>query len=194
MKKQYFIPAVIAGVILIVALAVGMYFIGKNQAQTPPNQATESIRKDEPADEVVEEENFKLEIRYLKEVIAPASDLVTTRYYYKDADTFESYKEINGFKIPLTTDKVVFTYEGTVSLGLDFGKIVFLVNEPNKKITVDLPEIKVVANEIDFDSFVYYEVRNSIFTEQTMEVTTDLMAVFPGKSEKPCDERSGTIG
>ena len=194
MKKQYFIPAVIAGVILIVALAVGMYFIGKNQAQTPPNQATESIREDEPADEVVEEENFKLEIRYLKEVIAPASDLVTTRYYYKDADTFESYKEINGFKIPLTTDKVVFTYEGTVSLGLDFGKIVFLVNEPNKKITVDLPEIKVVANEIDFDSFVYYEVRNSIFTEQTMEVTTDLMAVFPGKSEKPCDERSGTIG
>ena len=78
MKKQYFIPAVIAGVILIVALAVGMYFIGKNQAEIPYYHETESIPEDEPADEVVEEENFKLEIRYLKAVIAPASDLGTT--------------------------------------------------------------------------------------------------------------------
>ena len=183
MKKQYWIPALIAAVIFVAAIGAGMYFIGKSQAEIPYYHETESIPEDEPADEVVEEENFKLEIRYLKEVIAPASDLVTTRYYYKDADTFESYKEINGFKIPLTTDKVVFTYEGTVSLGLDFSKIVFLVDERNKKITVDLPEIKVVANEIDFDSFVYYEVRNSIFTEQTMEVTTDLMAVLQEKAK-----------
>ena len=57
MKKEYLIPAVTAAAILIVALAVGMYFIGKNQAETPHYQETESIRKDEPADEVVEDED-----------------------------------------------------------------------------------------------------------------------------------------
>ena len=182
MKKEYWIAIIVTICVVMAGVAIGTYFIGRNQSEPVNHHKNESVDLEEPADEVVEEQNAKLEIRYLKEVIAPASDLVTTRYYYKDADSFQSYKEINGFKIPLTTDEVVFTYEGTVSLGIDFSKIVFLVDEKDKKITVDLPEVKIVANEIDFHSFVYYEIKNSIFTEQTMEVTTDLLAVLQEKT------------
>ena len=182
MKKEYWIAIIVTICVVMAGVAVGTFFIGRNQAEPVSHHNSESVDLEEPADEVIEEQNSKLEIRYLKEVIAPASDLVTTRYYYKDADSFQSYKEINGFKIPLTTDEVVFTYEGTVSLGIDFGKIVFLVDEKDKKITVDLSEVKIVANEIDFNSFVYYEIKNSIFTEQTMEVTTDLLAVLQEKT------------
>ena len=183
MKKEYII-IIVAVSVLLVAMIVGAFFWGQSLAPTVVKHDVEYVQADEPADEYIEEEDYTLEIRYLEEVIAPASDLVTTRFYYKDADTYESYKEFKGFKIPLTTDQVVFTYEGTVSLGFDFSAITYRIDEANKKIYIKLPAVKIIANEIEFDSFTYYEVKNSIFTEQTMEITTDIMAVLQEKTEQ----------
>ena len=68
-------------------------------------------------------------MKTIEEILQPAGDLITQRYYYTDMDTFESYKELLGAKIPLTTDKVVFTYKGAISAGIVLSKVEFEVNE-----------------------------------------------------------------
>ena len=71
------------------------------------------------ADSIIEEDNYILTISTVEKIIKPASDLITSKYIYKDADSYENYKNLFGKRVPFTTDKVVFTYKGTVSVGID---------------------------------------------------------------------------
>ncbi|MDD6691646.1 MAG: DUF4230 domain-containing protein [Lachnospiraceae bacterium] len=136
------------------------------------------------ADTVVEvETNNKAKkadvtISYLQELTKTASDLVTTKYYYKDANTYSSSKQIFNHKVPLTTDEFVYTYEGKISLGIDVSEIKFNVDNANKKIEIDMPDIKIIANEIDEKSFDIIDSKNSIFNETDLSDTTSLLATL----------------
>ena len=137
---------------------------------------------DRPPDEVVPiSEESVVSVWYVTEVLAPASDLITLRYNYTDADVFENYKQISGLVLPLTTNKTIFTYSGVVSVGFDFACIGIRVNNEAKEITLSLPEPKVVANEIDAASFKYYDVTSSVFNPTTMGDVTELIAALKEK-------------
>lgn len=123
-----------------------------------------------------EHEIATVTISYLEELTRDASDLVTTRYIYKDADVYTNTKHWGNMDLPLTTTEYVYTYEGTISLGIDMSEIRYSVDDAQNQIVVELPEIKIVANEIDADSFAYVSSKNSIFNETQMEDITDLIA------------------
>lgn len=106
-----------------------------------------------------------VDTKTIEEILQPAGDLITQRYYYTDVDTFENYKELLGAKLPLTTDKVVFTYTGVISAGIPLDRITFEVDNEAKKIYVTLPSPFVISHEIDENGFTAYEIKNSIFTE-----------------------------
>lgn len=57
----------------------------------------------------IEEETATLTISNVEELLKPASDLLSQKYYYTDTGTYESSLEAFGQKIPLTTDKVVLS-------------------------------------------------------------------------------------
>ncbi len=115
-------------------------------------------------------------INYLKELTESASDLITTKYFYKDAKNYKNTKKLFNKDLPFTTDEVVYTYEGIISLGIDVSKIGFSVNNTNKEIEVSLPDIKIIANEIDADSFEYITAKDSVFNDTDMENYTTLLA------------------
>lgn len=127
-------------------------------------------------DSADEHEIATVTISYLEELTRDASDLVTTRYIYKDADVYNNTKHWGNMALPLTTTEYVYTYEGTISLGIDMSEIRYSVDDAQNQIVVELPEIKIVANEIDADSFAYVSSKNSIFNETQMEDITDLIA------------------
>jgi hypothetical protein len=131
------------------------------------------------------EEKSTLDVKTIEEILQPAGDLITQRYYYTDMDTFESYKELLGAKIPLTTDKVVFTYKGAISAGIVLSKVEFAVDEEEKTVTVTLPDIFIVSNEIFEDEFKAYEIKNSIFTETKF---TDYALLLGGMKTKKAEE------
>lgn len=131
------------------------------------------------------EEKSTLDVKTIEEILQPAGDLITQRYYYTDMDTFESYKELLGAKIPLTTDKVVFTYKGAISAGIVLSKVEFAVDEEEKTVTVTLPDIFIVSNEIFEDEFKAYEIKNSIFTETKF---TDYALLLGGMKSKKAEE------
>lgn len=128
-------------------------------------------------------EKSTIDVKTIEEVLQPAGDLITQRYYYTDVDTFENYKELLGAKLPLTTDKVVFTYKGVISAGIVLSKVGFEVDNEAKKITVSLPTVFIVSHEIDEDSFTAYEIKNSIFTETKIQEYSSLMGSLKHKKE-----------
>ena len=131
------------------------------------------------------EEKSTLDVKTIEEILQPAGDLITQRYYYTDMDTFESYKELLGAKIPLTTDKVVFTFKGAISAGIVLSKVEFAVDEEEKTVTVTRPDIFIVSNEIFEDEFKAYEIKNSIFTETKF---TDYALLLGSMKSKKAEE------
>ncbi len=121
-------------------------------------------------------------IGHVEEIIKPASDLITTRCYYTDADIFEDYKQLLGRRLPFTTNKTVFTYEGVVGIGFDLSAVTVEVDDAGKQITLTLPAAQIVSNEIDADSFRYFDVTTSVFNQTEMGDVTDLVAVLKVKT------------
>ncbi len=136
---------------------------------------TVSKRSDSNADKTINGTNYTLEINQLKQVLLPASDLISSRYHYKDADKYENYKNLLGMRVPLTTDMAVFTYEGIISAGIDLSEVEYGIDNEQGVITIRLPEIKILANEIDASSFQYPYISNSIFNNTDMQDYTKLI-------------------
>ena len=112
----------------------------------------------------------------VEEIIKPASDLVTSRYYYTDASTLESSKQLQDITLPFTTTKIIFKYDGVVSLGIDLSKVSFQIDDEAKTIEVDLPALNILANEIDENSFVYVYTESSVFNESDFSDFTPYLA------------------
>lgn len=121
---------------------------------------TEEIETEKPAEKHI------YTINEVESAIKPVGDLITSEYHYKDAGVYEDYKTFFGARVPLTTDKQVFTYKGTVKLGYDFEKIEYEIDNENKKISVILPELEILSNEIHHDSFEVVDSKDSILNSQ----------------------------
>lgn len=135
-------------------------------------------------DDTIVEDNYMLTISTVEKIIKPASDLITTKYNYKDADTYENYKQLFGKKVPFTTDKVVFTYKGTVSVGIDLSEVKYDIDNKNKTIGIKLPQIGIKANEIEASSFEYPFESDSVFNATGMSDFTGLLATLKEKKEE----------
>lgn len=112
----------------------------------------------------------------LYELAKPAAELVTLKYYYRDADEYESHKEWFHFKVPGTKNNFVFVYSGIISAGIDMSKIEYQINEEEKSISVTLPEPYIIAHEMQEHSFKYYNIDTSHLTPLSMQDYTDLIS------------------
>ena len=111
----------------------------------------------------------------VKKVLYPASDLVSGRYYYKNAVSDEDPVSIGKNVLPGTTNKYVFTYEGTISAGYDLSKINVDVDNAKKIITVKMPKMKIISSEVDHGSFKQIHQNKSIFNNNDVERNNEVM-------------------
>ena len=126
-----------------------------------------------PIDEMVTEV-VTIRQETLEQLFSPASELVTYKYYYTSAADMEKYRELFGYKIPGTTERTVFTYDGIVSAGIDLSKLSYdTIDNENRTVTITLPAPEIFSHELDTSSFSYYDVTTSIFTGITPEELTD---------------------
>lgn len=134
-------------------------------------------------DQKISKENYLLAISTVEKSIKLSNDLITSKYVYKDANTYENYKQFFGKRVPFTTDKVVFTYKGVVSVGIDISKVKYNLDNDNMTITIVIPNIEIKSNEIDNSSFEYPFESNSIFNATFMSDFTELLATLKHEKE-----------
>lgn len=131
----------------------------------------------DPKDRSDQDDNVTLTAETLYEIIRPNAKLVSADYTYSNIATVSDFRDIKGIIIPLTTDKIVFTYTGTIYAGIDLKQVHFEVNNDSKTIYITLPAPQKIAHDIDTSSYQFETVSDSIFTSiDPMEFTREANA------------------
>lgn len=152
---------------LSVGLLVAVYFLGMNKGKSK-NEMTEAI---EAATDVKETTTASREL--IESTVKAASDLVTTKYHYRDVMTFTKDKtgSVFGKEFTLGSEQRLFVYAGEINVGYDVSQITVNVDDSIKVIKVILPEPKVIAHTTYDDEFQEYEIETSVWVESnTQEV------------------------
>ena len=100
-------------------------------------------------------------------------ELATQSAYCTEVNVTEASRELFGLTIPFTQSKYIYSYDVVIKAGFDFGDIQWSVQD--HVIEVRLPEVRVLSNEIDLDSFQVYHEEESIFRPITLEENNEAM-------------------
>lgn len=95
-------------------------------------------------------------------------ELATQSAYVTEVNITENARDLFGLEIPFTQSKTIFSYDIVIKAGINFEDITYAVDDGAKKISVKMPETKILSSEIDHDSFKLYHEAESIFTPITV--------------------------
>ena len=163
-NKALFIIIPVAITVAILATMGVMFYIVLERID---NTKTEIIEKEEG---LFAEEEVHVSTT-LRSGIEELGQLVTASYWYEHAEYYENSKKINDFTIPFTTSSFILECTGSVKAGVDFSKV--KVTEDGDTVTIILPTAEIISNDIDSDSFVVKDEKNSVFNKISVEDTTD---------------------
>ena len=173
-KKK--LTAVAILIIIIVAIILGLSIHYRNKLSALEEQL--DIPEEQDIIEVTNE--VQITTSTLREIIAPAKELVSYKYYYTDAGVFEKNKKLfdTDINIPFTKNQQVYVYSGTIGVGLNIDEINFDVDETSKKITISMPELTILYHEMDTKNFQSYDVKSSIFSALTLRAFCIRINIF----------------
>lgn len=90
--------------------------------------------------------------------------LITEEYYFTQVEEYENTKS-TFFSLISSTSSFVYSYDGTVTAGIDCTKVKVEKDEEKKEITITIPKAEIQTIEIDFDSFKVYEEKTGIWNK-----------------------------
>ena len=99
----------------------------------------------------------------IRSSLAEIGELCTAEYDYQHVENYSDSKKVFKFNVPLTEKSFIYSYCGTITAGCDFADIDVEVDESSREVIVTLPEMKILHNEIDMNSYEKYDETNSIF-------------------------------
>ena len=106
----------------------------------------------------------------IEATISDIGELATSEYRYTISQSAEKPKLSVGFvSIPLTGTRVLYSYQGVIKAGIQFGDITINVNDAQNTVYVELPEPEILSEEVFQDSLIVYDEAYSIFNTLTFE-------------------------
>lgn len=103
----------------------------------------------------------KISATGLSQQLQEIEELATMSYNYTKVGKFSNSLTFNGWDIPLTQKSFLITYDGKLKAGIKMDKIEIAVE--NNIITVSIPEIEILSNEIDESSIEVYDETKNVF-------------------------------
>lgn len=160
--------------ICVILAGGGGWFVNSKLSHKETKEVPTSIVKEEK----------ELNTFTVEEILIPASELTSLKYSYKDVGLYSKDKKVFGKTVPFTTDEYIYTYSGVVNAGIDLSEVKYQINNDKKTITIVLPEPQIFSHEIDENSFEFYDVKDSVFTEKDLGDFTDQRAELKEEIEK----------
>ena len=108
-------------------------------------------------------------------------ELATQAAYTTIVEDTDVSRELFGVSIPFTQSKLIYSYDVVVKAGLDFDQVKWTVRE--NKIKVEMPEIRILSSEIQFDSFQTYYENESIFRPVKIDENNQAIQEMVKKAE-----------
>lgn len=171
------------GITLLLCLGVfaGTKFYDSRHAKT-----VEVIREI-PVQKIVEKE-ITISGETIRAGMANIGKLCTAEYHFTHVERVDSSREINGFTIPFTTATFIYSYDGTITAGIDFAEIRVEKDEGTKTISVTLPEAQIISSDVDEDSFELYDEKNNLFNPIRVTDVADSFADLKKAEEQEAIE------
>ncbi|WP_295884946.1 DUF4230 domain-containing protein [uncultured Anaerococcus sp.] len=130
------------------------------------------------------EEDTKISSETVESALKEAKELTTLKYHYKNIASFKNSQQFHGMTIPFTTKRFLYTYEGEIHAGIDLDQAKVNINQEAKSISVTLPKTKILSHDIDEDSVMFYDEKNSIFNPLELEDYSNFRKEEEAKVEK----------
>lgn len=111
-------------------------------------------------------------------------ELATQVAYCTEVNVTDASRNLWKITIPFTQSKYIYSYDVMIKAGFDFADIEWYEDEANSMIKVKLPEVTILSNEINPDSFKLYHESESIFRQITMEENNEALATLKQQAEK----------
>lgn len=172
--KKTAAAAVLITAIVIVLLAAGNIIQWKRAKDAEAALPAITPISDPEVVEVTPE--ITLTSALIAEKLTAASDLVSSEYVYTYYNTYEKSQMIGNYPVPFTTDKSLYIFNGKILAGIDMSRIEINVDNEKKTIILDLPDAKMISNQIDYDSFQVFNLKDSIFTSTSLEEYAELQS------------------
>ena len=104
----------------------------------------------------------------IKHEILKINELAVMEYKYRNTGMIDAHDTfnisfLNGKKIPFSSKMCIISMDGTIKVGIDANKVDVEADNKSKKITIQLPESKVLSNELDEKSIYVYSEDDSFF-------------------------------
>jgi len=189
MKK--FLAALIALVILVGAAYFGARVQMKHEYEGRIKTLEDAVKSAEKSEEKesIFEEKTEITGATIEAGLNDIGLLCTAEYYFTHVTDYENMKSLKGITIPLTKTGFIYSYEGNVLAGIDFGKIIVDKNEAFKTVTVTLPPVEIISSSVDPDSFKLYDEKTSIFNPIKVEdVTNSYSGLITEEEHKAIEE------
>ena len=101
--------------------------------------------------------------------IRDIGELATQAGYFTTVQSIRKSREVLGIEVPGTQSNYVYSYDGTIKAGINFGDVDVEVDDLSHTIVVSVPEVRILSTEIDEDSFVLYNDGSNLFTSLKLE-------------------------
>lgn len=158
---KWVIAIVIIGImaaLLGAGIKIGSFFAGKGKEKLEISQAV------------------------LEERLESIGELAAMQYYYTDMGKYDSSKTIGDVKVPFTTTSFIITYDGIIKVGINLEEAKIETGE--KKISILIPQSKILSHEIIEDSTVVYDEKYSIFNGLSVTDVTNFQTEQKAVMEK----------
>lgn len=157
-------------ILAILLVGAGGYFYGKSNTTVTKNYTPSVEEKEE--DTFIQTE-VTISAETIQEGMNDIGQLVTQEYTYTEVSSISRDKVTTVFgkevKIPGATSTCIYSYDGVIKAGVDFSEISVSKNDEEKAILIEMPEAKIISNELIEDSFKLYDEKNSIFNPWSVE-------------------------
>ena len=154
-NKIYIIITLVA--LLLAVILLICYGTRRRTEKEEAAQAVTTKTEKEKKDKVL----ISVNTETIRDGLSDMGFLITQEYYFTQVEKYT--KEKNIFIVIPSTSGFMYSYDGAVMAGVDFGKIAVGTNEAAKTITVDLPDSEIQAVTIDKDTFKIYSEKDSIW-------------------------------
>ena len=160
-NKIYIIITLVA--LLLALVLIILYGTNRTKEKEEAAQAVTTKTEKEKKHKVL----ISVSTETIQDGLSDMGVLITQEYYFTQVEKYT--KEKNIFIVIPSTSGFMYSYDGAVMAGVDFGKIAVETNEAAKTITVDLPDSEIQAVTIDKDTFKIYSEKDSIWNPLKLE-------------------------
>ncbi len=171
-KTQNIIYGVIIGIsVLAMVILCAGYFKDKKIEDT--NKEIPQTAALKPKEDKVK---VTIDTRIIEEGLDDMGFLVTQEYYFTMVETYTKEKKV--LKFFDATSELAYSYEGSVTAGVDFERIKIRKDDENKVIRVEVPKAEIQTVIIDKDSFKTYSEKESMWNKLDMSDFNSSLSEF----------------